>query len=1455
MKFKLHLILLILLLFNTKVLPIGISYDAADTTFTIYKGQKLALWSFQVSSYDDDNGDGIAQTTISLMVFDDSDKHWASLRRDWDVQMQLIPPQYLYREYTGNQHRDTVWVDGSNLMVGNKYTFRARACSELSGGSVGTRVCVMAPIISVHIVPYPIDLNSITAINGSYKNIEFIWNPLIINNWQIEHLAIFKNDTDSVTFENLSQCEKFKTNISPTTTQLTIYDGKRNVRSHYAIAGYDNYGEIVALSNSMQPAYPKNNFSLTEPFDGQILSTLTPSLKWHSINGETYTVWYTEDSSFSTKTEVDGITDTTYTITSGITDHSNYYWKVKTSSDVWSNETGWEFKTNVSNIAPSDFELSAPANETTLNKKLISFNWNTAQDSADSVIYFIHLASSISFTDTILYDSTFSTEYHNFFPLTDDKTYFWHVLAKDSHNESVLSKNGLSFTINYNDRPQGFSLDFPRFNISEEPTETDLFPTFIWHPSSDLDGERIRYTLTYSIDSTFTEKTRIENLTDTSYTPLVPLIEDKHYFWKVTAYDGSGNSRLSYGKPFGFVTNEANREPSSTPLIYPEQDRVIDPTDITFDWQRPEEDLYDYIFYDLWYSKDSTFSTRTEINDILIQTFYDAGELNAGKYFWKIIAHSKKLNMNDGGSSESVVQSFEAGTSYISKVSKPNGGEVWKTTTTKNISWSSTNVDYVIIEFSTNNGKDWQIIENSYPGNASPYKWKVPYSAISDSCLVKVIDANNSHSYDISDGIFRIIKRPIWYVSVEGDDTQGEGSKSFPFATITHAIDISEEEDSIRVANGIYDEKFALKNNTILTGGFDPKTWERDLDAYDTKIITNKYPIIDVTNSNKFIIDGFLLDFESNSLNRIMIKKEACPSSWDSYIKNCKFLGRFNPAIYIWCGGSIWVENCIFQSYGTYKAEQCISIDAPNVEINNCIFSNTINQAILASYQYGGKVVKIKNCTFNMNKMSRDYAIEIRDRVSMPNNHIIENNIFQNCDIAVKIYDQVSEENHSENAIIKNNIFYNNRENMYQHKIDYNINFSSNPCFFDAENEDYHLKNISPAIGLGLADYAPNIDFGRNMRPNPVGSNPDIGAYENVLASPEPTTQSENIPSGDPDTISFTDTYVKMDFSHSVGGMVTVNYYRTRPEGIDSLVLNKYWDITSDLENGNFSLNLEFTYEDVDTNGFDESLLIPAYFNSTKGEWKKIDSFTLDTVNNKITIQNLTYFTKFTIGLPEAFQQDQALPVVLKNFAAFPGNKTVTLKWETFSEMNNLGFELYRSFSKKDNFEIISDYKINPKLKGVGNSSTKRSYFFVDNNVINNFTYWYKLVDVGIDGSKKENLISCARPSDNFANHQETDEIPDHFVLKQNYPNPFNPITRIDFGIPQIQSNNHTRIEVYSILGEKIKVLFNSSLFAGYYYVQWDGKDNNENIVSSGIYFIVLQNGKTIITKKVTFIR
>jgi hypothetical protein len=78
-------------------------------------------------------------------------------------------------------------------------------------------------------------------------------------------------------------------------------------------------------------------------------------------------------------------------------------------------------------------------------------------------------------------------------------------------------------------------------------------------------------------------------------------------------------------------------------------------------------------------------------------------------------------------------------------------------------------------------------------------------------------------------------------------------------------------------------------------------------------------------------------------------------------------------------------------------------------------------------------------------------------------------------------------------------------------------------------------------------------------------------------------------------------------------------------------------------------------------------------------------------------------------------------------------------------------------------------------------------------------------------------------------------ELPGSPALLQNYPNPFNPSTTITFALPEASA---VRVEVYSILGQRVKTLVDGPLFSSMHTVRWDGRSETGLPVSSGTYII-----------------
>lgn len=94
--------------------------------------------------------------------------------------------------------------------------------------------------------------------------------------------------------------------------------------------------------------------------------------------------------------------------------------------------------------------------------------------------------------------------------------------------------------------------------------------------------------------------------------------------------------------------------------------------------------------------------------------------------------------------------------------------------------------------------------------------------------------------------------------------------------------------------------------------------------------------------------------------------------------------------------------------------------------------------------------------------------------------------------------------------------------------------------------------------------------------------------------------------------------------------------------------------------------------------------------------------------------------------------------------------------------------------------------------------------------------------------------------------------LPTNFELKANYPNPFNPTTNIEFNLAK---RNFTTLKVYSVTGELVKTLVNNDLQAGSHKVTFNGRDDNGNELSSGMYIYELKSGANLSAKKMFLIK
>lgn len=94
--------------------------------------------------------------------------------------------------------------------------------------------------------------------------------------------------------------------------------------------------------------------------------------------------------------------------------------------------------------------------------------------------------------------------------------------------------------------------------------------------------------------------------------------------------------------------------------------------------------------------------------------------------------------------------------------------------------------------------------------------------------------------------------------------------------------------------------------------------------------------------------------------------------------------------------------------------------------------------------------------------------------------------------------------------------------------------------------------------------------------------------------------------------------------------------------------------------------------------------------------------------------------------------------------------------------------------------------------------------------------------------------------------------IPEKYQLEQNYPNPFNLATKISFDIKQ---HSKVKLEIFNLLGKKITTLINKQLPAGSYNITWNGTDENNNTMPSGVYFYQLHTDNHTSSKKMILLK
>ena len=134
------------------------------------------------------------------------------------------------------------------------------------------------------------------------------------------------------------------------------------------------------------------------------------------------------------------------------------------------------------------------------------------------------------------------------------------------------------------------------------------------------------------------------------------------------------------------------------------------------------------------------------------------------------------------------------------------------------------------------------------------------------------------------------------------------------------------------------------------------------------------------------------------------------------------------------------------------------------------------------------------------------------------------------------------------------------------------------------------------------------------------------------------------------------------------------------------------------------------------------------------------------------------------------------------------------------------------------------------------------SRFDLDGSGTVDFVDFFQFIDA-FNQSGQAKLLALAR---------EMIGLPAETLLQQNAPNPFNSETAISLFLLQ---PGFARVEVFALTGQRVAVLHQGPLQAGFHRIHWDGRDDAGRALASGVYLYRLVSSGRVLTRKLTLLR
>ena len=366
------------------------------------------------------------------------------------------------------------------------------------------------------------------------------------------------------------------------------------------------------------------------------------------------------------------------------------------------------------------------------------------------------------------------------------------------------------------------------------------------------------------------------------------------------------------------------------------------------------------------------------------------------------------------------------------------------------------------------------------------------------------------------------------HVSKSGSNITGDGSLEKPFNSIQHAIDLSVNEETIIVQPGTYSENINFNGKNIIVASQIYTTGDESF--IQQTIIDGSQNGSVVTFNNAENSTAKLYGFSIT--NGLTTNTHGAGIAVEHASPTLEYLDIYGNISDGWNAGGIYllssdaiISNVIIRNNEAVNGGGISTWNDSNPSLTNVLIMRNTASNWGGGIAFSGYQKPIcKNLIVVENTAKNGGGFVCSNNMVLINSTIANNSATtysgayyygERSPIIINsiIYDNVGNNEFNvepENSLIA---IYSNISGGYNGT----GNIDIDPRFSDFDTGDYHLSKYSPTIGAGIESVqieetwydSPNSDFDANPRPNPVESNPDMGAFENILANSTPKKEPE----------------------------------------------------------------------------------------------------------------------------------------------------------------------------------------------------------------------------------------------------------------------------------------------------------------------------------------------------------